>query len=110
MVLAHLNHRLVQLCLGLLRAEIWSLTVAPEASDLGLRRAKINRVTARNLNGARLDAPFVVAHGRLVVLGGDNTRLHKEIIVAGGSIRERRFARATIRTGASCCTRAASTT
>lgn len=39
------------------------------------------------------DVPVVVAHGRLVVLGGDNKRIHEEIIFAGGELREGRFAR-----------------
>jgi len=38
----------------------------------------------------------VVAHGRLVVLGGDNRRLHEEVIVAGGLIRQGRFARMNV--------------
>ena len=35
----------------------------------------------------------VVAHARLVVIGGDSQRLHEEIITAGGPIREGRFSR-----------------
>jgi hypothetical protein len=35
----------------------------------------------------------MVAHARLVVIGGDCHRLHEEIITAGGMIREGRFAR-----------------
>ena len=35
----------------------------------------------------------VVAHARLVVIGGDSQRLHEEIISAGGPIREGRFTR-----------------
>ena len=35
----------------------------------------------------------VVAHARLVVIGGDSQRLHEEIITAGGQIREGRFSR-----------------
>jgi hypothetical protein len=82
-VLCHLNHRLVQMCLRLLRAEIW----AP--GD----RKKLQRVTARAVPGNLLDMPAVVAHGRLVVLGADNTRLHEEVIQAGGLLREGRFQR-----------------
>ncbi len=82
-VLAHLNHRLVQMCLRLLRAEVWS----PE----GQRR--LNRVTARLVPDEALRDPAVVAHGRLVVLGADNHRLHEELIAAGGLLREGRFAR-----------------
>jgi hypothetical protein len=35
----------------------------------------------------------VIAHGRIIVLGGDHHRLHEEIISAGGYLREGRFAR-----------------
>lgn len=82
-VLAHLNHRLVQMSLRLLRAEIW------KSSGKGL----LNRVTARLVPNDALEDPAVVAHGRLVVLGGDSHRLHEELIAAGGRLREGRFAR-----------------
>jgi hypothetical protein len=82
-VLVHLNHRLVQMCLRLLRAEIW----APD----GIR--KLNRVAARTVPDHVLDAPAVVAHARLVLVGGDSQRLHEEIITAGGVIREGRLSR-----------------
>jgi hypothetical protein len=82
-VLVHLNHRLVQMCLRLLRAEVWSS---------GSQR-KLNRVTARLVPSLVLDTPAVIAHGRIVVLGGDQHRLHEEVIFAGGSIRDGRFSR-----------------
>ena len=82
-VLVHLNHRLVAMCQGLLRAEIWSVE----------GRKSLHRVTARLVPDGALAVPVVVAHGRLVVLGGDNQRLHEEIIVAGGRLQDRRFAR-----------------
>jgi BMFP domain-containing protein YqiC len=82
-VLAHLNHRLVQACLRLLRAEVWS----PEG------RKRLNRVTARVVSGRALDTPAVVAHARLVLIGGDRHRLHEEVITAGGFLREGRFNR-----------------
>jgi hypothetical protein len=85
-VLAHLNHRLVQMCLRLLRAEIWSRE--------GQKR--LHRVTARLVPNTVLDTPAVIAHGRLVVLGSDNRRLHEEVIVAGGLIRQGRFARMNV--------------
>ena len=43
-----------------------------------------------------LPTPAVLAYGRWVLLGGDNHRLHEEIIVAGGRIREGRFARMNV--------------
>ena len=85
-VLAHLNHRLAQICLRLLRAEVWS-----QGSH-----KKLHRVTARLVPDNALTAPAVIAHGRLVVLGGDNQRLHEEVIMAGGVLREGRFARMNV--------------
>ena len=82
-VLAHLNHRLVQMCLRLLRAEVWS----QEGSK------RLHRITARVVPDNVLAAPAIVAHARLVVIGGDCHRLHEEIITAGGFIREGRFSR-----------------
>ncbi|HVA46613.1 MAG TPA: hypothetical protein VNH11_09590 [Pirellulales bacterium] len=82
-VLAHLNHKLVQMCLRLLRAEVWSRE----------GRQKLNRITARIVPDRVLDAPAMIAHARLVVIGGDQHRLHEEIVTAGGLLREGRFAR-----------------
>ena len=83
MVLLHLNHRLVQMCLQLLRGEVWSR---------GTHR-KLHRATARALPDSLASNPVVVAHARLVVLGGDNQRLHEELIFAGGELKEGRFTR-----------------
>jgi hypothetical protein len=82
--LVHLNHRLVQMSLRLLRAEVWSLEG---------RKKRLNRVTARVVPDLALQHLAVVAHARLVVIGGDSQRLHEEIITAGGQIREGRFSR-----------------
>jgi SNF2 family DNA or RNA helicase len=82
-VLAHLNHRLVTMSLRLLRAEVWT------SGD----QRKLYRVTARTVPSHILDTPVVVAHARLLMLGGDNQRLHEEVIAAGGYLREGRFAR-----------------
>jgi hypothetical protein len=82
-VLVHLNHRLVQMSLRLLRAEVWSQQ----------GRKRLNRVTARLVPDSALQHLAVVAHARLVVIGGDSQRLHEEIISAGGQIREGRFSR-----------------
>ncbi len=75
-VLAHLNHPLVQMALRLLRAEVWSAGA----------NTRLNRVTAREVPNHVLpgNAPAVIAHARLVVIGGDYQRLHEEIITAGG--------------------------
>jgi ERCC4-related helicase len=82
-VLAHLNHRLVQMSLRLLRAEVWT----PD-TEKGL-----SRVSIRSVANDLLDTPAAMAYGRLVVIGGDNQRLHEELITAGGEIREGRFRR-----------------
>ena len=82
-VLVHLNHRLVQMCLRLLRAEVWASGV----------NKSLHRVTARVVESSALEAPAVVAYGRLLVLGGDQQRLHEEVITAGGVLREGRFSR-----------------
>lgn len=82
-VLAHLNHRLVQRCLRLLRAEIWAPT----------DQQKIHRVTARLVPRGALRAPALLAHARLTVVSGDSQRLHEEVITAGGTIVEGRLER-----------------
>jgi len=82
-VLAHLNHRLVQMCLRLLRAEVWSTE----------GKKRLHRITARLVPDTVLRDPAMIAHARLVVIGGDCHRLHEEIIAAGGLLREGRFAR-----------------
>jgi superfamily II DNA or RNA helicase len=82
-VLVHLQHRLVQQSLRLLRAEIWATDAA----------ARLARVTARLVPDHVLSDPAVVAHGRLVITGGDGHRMHEEVVEAGGTIRDRRFAR-----------------
>jgi ERCC4-related helicase len=82
-VLAHMNHVLVQMGLRLLRAEVWS----PAG------KKKLSRVAAATVPDDVLDSPAVFAHGRLVVIGGDSQRLHEEVIVSGGVLREGRFSR-----------------
>lgn len=93
-VLVHLNHRLVQMALRLLRAEVWSA---------GGQR-KLQRVAARIVPdvltvGAErkvLNAPLVIAYGRLVVIGGDGQRLHEELIAAGIDLADERSRRLTV--------------
>lgn len=82
-VFVHLEHRLSQMCMRLLRSEIW----APEAIR------KLERVTARVAPSDKLDEPAVIAHARLVIVGGDRHRLHEEILDAGGAVRKGRFSR-----------------
>lgn len=83
-VLAHLNHRLVQMALRLLRSEVWS------------PHGKLHRVTARVVPNHALTMPVVVVHARLVLVGGEGARLHEEIITAGGEIDQGRFRRLNV--------------
>jgi hypothetical protein len=86
-VLAHLNHPLVQMALRLLRAEVWS----------GEVRKKLHRIAARCIPNHIARTPLVIAYGRLVVIGGDSHRLHEELIAAGGEISEQgRFRRLNV--------------
>jgi hypothetical protein len=85
-VLVHLNHRLVQMALRLLRAEIWSPGGA----------GKLARVTARLVPDTAFSSPVVLGHARLLLVGGDNTRLHEELIIAGGVLEAGRFTRMTL--------------
>src|SRR5207302_5858386 len=71
-VLVHLNHRLVQMSLRLLRAEVWSTT----------GRKRLHRITARLVPDHLLETPAVVAHARVVVTGGNDHRLHEEVMKA----------------------------
>jgi hypothetical protein len=48
------------------------------------------------VDDSKLTHPAVIAHGRIVVLGGDNHRLHEEIILAGGALIEGRFSRLNV--------------
>jgi hypothetical protein len=85
-VLVHLNHPLVQISLRLLRAEVWANTGG---------RWPAPRHDAHRA-GHLLATPAVIAHARLVIVGGDSQRLHEEIITAGGEIREGRFRRMNV--------------
>jgi len=82
-VLVHLNHRLVQMCLRLLRAEIWA------QDDV----KKLNRVTVRTLPDTHINGPAVIVVSRLVVTGGSHHRLHEELTVSGGHLRDQSFRR-----------------
>jgi superfamily II DNA or RNA helicase len=88
-VLLHLGHRLVQMCLRLLRAELWSGATAAAGSQ------RLSRVTARVVPGDVLLTPAVLGHIRVVVTGGEGTRLHEEVVVGGGTIEGGRLVRST---------------
>lgn len=82
-VLVHLNHRLVQMSLRLLRAEIWA------RDDV----KKLHRVTVCSLPEGQIEGPAVVVTSRLVVTGGNHHRLHEELTEAGGYLRDAGFRR-----------------
>lgn len=82
-VLAHLNHRLVQMCLRLLREEIWKL------DDI----KRLHRVAVRTIPDSESSVPVVAVWSRLVITGGDHHLLHEELTLAGGELEHKRFAR-----------------
>ena len=82
-VLAHLNHRLVQMCLRLLREELWKL------DDI----KRLHRVTVSVVPDSELDVPVVAVWSRLVVTGGDHHRLHEELTLSGGDLKPGGFSR-----------------
>ncbi|MGO9267970.1 MAG: DISARM system SNF2-like helicase DrmD [Candidatus Binataceae bacterium] len=82
-VLVHLNHRLVQMCLRLMRAEVWA------QSDV----KKLHRVDVRCLPNSELDDLAVAVVSRLVITGGKHHRLHEELTVAGGYMKDTSFSR-----------------
>jgi hypothetical protein len=84
-VLAHLNHRLVQMCLRLLREEIW------KPDDV----KRLHRVTVRAIPDSELSAPAVVVWSRLVITGSNHHRLHEELTLAGGELKHTGFSRIT---------------
>ena len=82
-VLAHLNHRLVQMCLRLLREELWKL------DDV----KKLHRVSVKAVPDSELKTPAVLVWSRLVITGGDHHRLHEEITISGGELKHTGFSR-----------------
>ncbi|CZH02456.1 DISARM system SNF2-like helicase DrmD [Legionella pneumophila serogroup 1] len=82
-VLAHLNHPLVKMCLRLLREELWKL------DDL----KKLHRVSIKFVPNDKLTEPSVLVWSRLVITGGDYNRLHEEITISGGELKETGFSR-----------------
>jgi ERCC4-related helicase len=83
LVLAHLNHKLVQMCLRLLREEIWKL------DDVKL----LHRVTIKVLPDSKVKVPLAAVWSRLVVTGGDYNRLHEELTLSGGEIDSKGYRR-----------------
>lgn len=81
LVLAHLNHRLVQMSLRLLREEIWSLEDVKH----------LHRVAIKSVPG--IENPHVIVWSRLVITGGDHHRLHEELTISGGEMKHDSFRR-----------------
>jgi len=82
-VLVHLNHRLVQMCLRLLREELWKL------DDI----KKLHRVIVKVVSDSELSNPAVIIWSRLVITGGDHQKLHEEITLSGGELKTSGYAR-----------------
>lgn len=82
-VLTHLQHKLVQMSLRLLRAEVWA------HGD----RKKLQRVAVRVASERLLDDPVVIVWSRLVITGGGHHRLHEELTMSGGDLKSKGFSR-----------------
>jgi superfamily II DNA or RNA helicase len=82
-VLCHLNHRFVQMCLRLLREELWKL------DDV----KKLHRVAFKSVADSVVDTPIVAVRSRLVITGSGHHLLHEEITLAGGELKQKGFAR-----------------
>lgn len=82
-VLVHLNHILVQMSLRLLRAEVWA------QSDV----KKLHRVDIRSVPRGDFDGIALVVLSRLVITGGKHHRLHEELTLSGGYLRDNSFVR-----------------
>lgn len=84
-VLVHLNHRLVQMCLRLLRAQVWAQEGDPNK--------KMYRVALRTLPDDKINGVMVLVVSRLVITGGNHHRLHEEITYAGGYLKDKSYNR-----------------
>lgn len=82
-VLAHLNHRLVQMSLRLLRSEVWA------HED----RRKLKRVAVRTIPMEMSKDPVLIVWSRLVITGGGHHRLHEELTMSGGELKASGFSR-----------------
>lgn len=81
LVLAHLNHKLVQMCLRLLRAEVWALEDTKKLHRIAFRISK------------DVTNPTILVFSRLVVTGGRHHRLHEELTLSGLEIKAGRLIR-----------------
>ena len=78
-VLLHLGHPLVQMCLRLLRAELW-------VTGRQDREGEAEPGHRAHRPHDRLRVPAVVGHIRVVMTGEEGTRLHEEVVLAGGTM------------------------
>jgi hypothetical protein len=84
-VLAHLEHGLVRMCLRLLREELWKL------DDI----KRLHRVIVKSVPDGELNGPAVAIWSRLVVTGAGHHRLHEELTLSGGELKTSGFSRIT---------------
>lgn len=84
-VLAHLNHPLVQMSLRILRAEVWALK----------DKKSLHRVAFRRSTDSTLKHPVAIVSSRLVVTGSNHHRLHEELTLSGGELKQDGYARIT---------------
>ena len=82
-VLAHLNHPLAQMCLRILRAEVWALD----------DRKTLSRVTIRRSTDPTLKSPVLLVWSRLVITGSNKHRLHEELTLSGCELSGSKFVR-----------------
>ncbi len=85
-VLVHLNHRLTQLSLGLLRAEVWAMEDTK----------KLHRVVIRSIPKMFSEHPVIGVWSRLVVTGKQSHRLHEELTLSGGQICQGKLERLSV--------------
>lgn len=82
-VLAHLNHHLVQMCLRILRAEVWALD----------DRKSLHRIAVRRSTNADVPHPVALISSRLVITGSNHSLLHEELTMSGGELKPDGFTR-----------------
>ncbi|MEK5252507.1 DISARM system SNF2-like helicase DrmD [Paenibacillus sp. FSL F4-0125] len=82
-VLAHLNHKLVQMSLRLLREELWKLDDVKQ----------LHRISFRSVPDRDFVTPIVTVWSRLVIIGGNHQRLHEEMTLSGGELGKSGFSR-----------------
>ena len=84
-VLAHLNHHLVQMCLRLLRAEVWAFD----------DRKSLHRVAVRLAQPNTIEHPVALVWSRLVITGGNHHLIHEELTLSGGELKNGGYNRIT---------------